>query len=64
MSITTNDVKRGIDKAASTLKAATESVATTSQQASAAATSKAKEFGRKTAAEVIAQGKKLKNASR
>ncbi|HEX4277181.1 MAG TPA: hypothetical protein VHZ74_17615 [Bryobacteraceae bacterium] len=60
MSITKNDVKRGIDKAASNLKTATDVVAAKS----ATATSKAKELGRNAGDQMIAQGKKLKSASR
>jgi len=60
MSITRNDVKRGIDRAASNLKAATDTIAAKGDQA----TAKAKELGRATGDQMIAQGKKLKNASR
>jgi hypothetical protein len=60
MSITKNDVKRGIDRAASNLKAATDTIAGKSDQASA----KAKELGRAAGDQMIAQGKKLKSASR
>ena len=60
MNMTRNDVKRGIDKAASNLKSATDTIAAKNDEALA----KAKELGRAAGDQMIAQGKKLKNANR
>lgn len=60
MNITKNDVKRSIDRAASNLKTVADAVAAKSDQAA----EKAKELGRAAGDQMIAQGKKLKNASR
>jgi hypothetical protein len=60
MNLTKNDVKRGIDKAASNLKAATDTIAAKNDEAMA----KAKQMGRAAGDQMIAQGKKLKSASR
>ena len=60
MSMDKKDVKQGIDQAATHLKEAVDKVVETSEMIAA----KAKEAGRKTGEQMIAQGKKLKSASR
>lgn len=64
MSVDRNDVKRGIDKAAANLKAATDKLADKSHQAGESMTEKAKELARKTGDQMIANGNKLRNAAR
>jgi hypothetical protein len=60
MSIDKKDVKQGIDHAATNLKQAVDKMVETSELIAA----KAKEAGRMTGDQMIAQGKKLKSASR
>ena len=64
MSIDKKDVKQGIDQAATNLKLAVDKLAEASETITAKAAAKAKEAGRKTGDQMIAQGKKLKSASR
>jgi hypothetical protein len=59
MSIDKNDVKHGIDQAATNLKQAVDKVAETSDKIAA----KAKEAGRKAGDHMIEQGEKLKKAN-
>jgi hypothetical protein len=64
MSFDRKDLKHGIDKAADHLKAAANTLAATSHEASESAKGKAKELARKTGDQLIQQGRKLKKAAR
>jgi hypothetical protein len=64
MSFDRNDVKHGIDKAASRLKSATDNLADKSQEAGESMKEKAKEMARRTGDQMIEKGAKLKNAAR
>lgn len=60
MSFSKEDVKHGIDTAATKLKEATDKIAATANDANA----KAREIGRKTGDAMIEKGEKLKQASK
>ncbi|HEY3827423.1 MAG TPA: hypothetical protein VGL82_22880 [Bryobacteraceae bacterium] len=64
MSFDRNDVKHGIDKAASRLKSATDNLADKSQETGESMKQRAKELARKTGDQMIENGKKLRNAAR
>lgn len=63
MSFDKEDVKHGIDEVATSLKHAVDVVAGKTSETSETLAEKAKQIGRRTGDELIAQGEKLKAAS-